>query len=89
MICILAAAAFATDYSTMSLSDMQAMKGSVPESDRSSFQTEMKNKMQALSPEERKAAASSMRKSGSADASGSQMRNGTGGGMGSKRGMGR
>lgn len=44
---------FATDYSSMSLEDLLSQKGSVPELERESFRTEMKSRMQSLTPEER------------------------------------
>lgn len=89
LIGLLTAAAFATDYSSMTLTELQNMRGSVPEADRAAFQNAMQSKMQSLSPEERQTAAQSMRKSqsGAMDGSGSQMRKG--GGMGHGRGMGR
>lgn len=73
---------FAADYSSMSVSELQALKGSVPADDKPAFQSAMQSKMQSLSPEERKAAASSMgqSKSGPMDGSGSKMRKGGQGG---------
>jgi uncharacterized membrane protein YgcG len=44
---------FATDYSTMSLSDMLSQKGSVAVEDRDAFRSSMQSKMQSLTPEER------------------------------------
>lgn len=77
-------AIYATDYSTMTLEELQSSRGSVAEADRSAFQSEMQSRMQSLSPEERQAASSSMRqsKSGAQDGTGSQMRQGGGSGGG-------
>lgn len=84
LIALLSLNVFAADYTAMSMEELQAMRGSVAAEDKAAFQTEMQSRMQALSPEERKTAVSSMRqsKSGSADGMGSQMRKG-GGSMGS------
>ena len=80
---------FAADYTAMTMEEMQAMRGSVATEDKAAFQAEMHSRMQAMTPEERQAAASSMRqsKSGPADGTGSQMRKG-GGSMGSGMGGG-
>lgn len=89
LIALLSLNVFAVDYTTMSMEELQAMRGSVAAEDKAAFQTEMQSRMQSLSPEERQAAASSMRqsKSGPADGTGSQMRKG-GGSMGSSMGGG-
>lgn len=91
-IALLSFSAFAADYSSMSITDMQAMRGSIPETDRAEFQSAMQSKMQTLTPEERQAATSAMRqsKSGSTDGTGSQMRKGSGsGGVGGGTGGGK
>ncbi|PNV83175.1 MAG: hypothetical protein C0627_06475 [Sulfurimonas sp.] len=80
LILLSAVAVFAVDYSAMSTEELRAARGSVAEADRSSFQNEMQSRMQALSPQDREAASSSMRqsRSGAQDGSGSQMRQGRG-----------
>ena len=80
-------ALFAVDYSSMSTEELKASRGTVAESDRSAFQSEMKSRMQSLSPEERQAQSNSMHqsKSGAQDGSGSQMRQGGGNGGDSKQ----
>lgn len=90
LIILSAVAAFAVDYSTMSTTDMQAMRGSVPEADRAAFQSEMQTRLQSMTTEERQSATSAMKqsKSGPSDGTGSQMRkksgsNGMGAGSGS------
>ncbi len=88
-----AVAAFAVDYSAMSMEELQAARGTVAEADRSAFQSEMQTRMQALTPEERAATMATMRqsKSGAQDGTGSQMRSGGGGssmGLGSSMGSG-
>ena len=81
-------AAFAADYTTMTLEEMQAMRGTLPVEERPAFQAEMQSRLQAMTPEERQAATSTMKqsKSGPMDGTGSQMRQG--GGMGSGMGSG-
>ena len=44
---------FAADYSSMSVTDLQSLRGTVPTEDRAVFQASMQEKMQALSPAER------------------------------------
>lgn len=87
LIALLSVATFAADYSTMTATEMQAMRGSVPEADRAAFQSQMQSKVQAMTPEERQSTQTSMKqsKSGAQDGMGSQMRkgNGSGGGRGS------
>lgn len=89
LIALLSLNVFAADYTAMTMEELQAMRGSVAAEDKAAFQTEMQSRMQALSPEERQAATSSMRqsKSGPADGTGSQMRKG-GSSMGSSTGGG-
>lgn len=78
LIALLSLNVFAADYTAMTMEEMQAMRGTVPVEDRAAFQAEMQTRMQSITPEERQAAASSMRqsKSGPADGTGSQMRKG-------------
>lgn len=78
-----AAAIFAADYSTMSMEEMKAARGSVSSADKGAFQAEMQNRMQSMSTEERQKMQTEMRqnRSGAQDGAGSQMRQG-GGGMG-------
>lgn len=89
LVALLSLNLFAADYTAMSMEELQAMRGSVPSEEKAAFQAEMKSRMQALSPEERQAAASTMRqsKSGPADGTGSQMKKG-GGTMGTGMGGG-
>lgn len=63
---------YAADYSSMSLEELQAARGSIGEADRDAFKSEMQSRMQSLSPQEREDARSSMRQSDSS----SQMRRG-------------
>lgn len=46
-------AVFATDYSSMSLEELQSLKGSVPVEQRSAFQQAMRAKMSELTPQQR------------------------------------
>jgi hypothetical protein len=89
LIALLSLNIFAADYTAMSLEELQTLRGNVPQEERAAFQAQMQSRMQSLSPEERQAAASSMRqsKSGPADGTGSQMHKG-GGSMGSSMGGG-
>lgn len=88
-----AATVFATDYGTMTTEELKTMRGSVPEADRSAYQTEMQNRVQVMSTEEKQAMQKDMKQSqsGSTGGSGSQMQKGGGqGGMsgGGQGGMG-
>jgi len=70
---------FAVDYSTMSLTELQTLRGTVAEADKPAFQTEMQSRMSALTPEERQAVSTSMKqsKSGTMSGTGTQARKGT------------
>lgn len=70
---------FATDFSTMTMEELQAMRGSVPVEEREAFQAEMQNRVAAMSEEERQAFVASMKKSqsGPMDGSGNQMQKGS------------
>lgn len=50
---LLASATWAADFSHMSTDEMLNMRGSVPMDDRSSFQQEMQQRMQSMTPQER------------------------------------
>lgn len=52
-ISLLSTLMFATDYSTMSIDDMSAMRGNVPAEEREAFREAWQSKMQGLSQEER------------------------------------
>lgn len=52
-IAVLTSAAFATDFSQMSIEEMVNMRGSVPVADRPAFQEEMQKRMQSMTPQER------------------------------------
>lgn len=58
-----ALSAFATDYSSMSITQLQALRGNVPTADLSAFQSAMQTKVQALSTADRQALQSSMAQS--------------------------
>jgi hypothetical protein len=79
LVLVASAMAFGVDYSTMSLTELQALRGTVAEADRSAFQTEMQSRMSALTPEERQAVSSSMKqsKSGTMSGTGTQSRKGS------------
>jgi hypothetical protein len=55
-----------TDYSTMSITELQALRGNVPTTDLAAFQSAMQTKVQALSTVERQALQSNMAQSNSA-----------------------
>lgn len=88
-VALLSVAAFSADYRTMSTTDMQAMRGSVPEADRAAFQSEMQTRVQTMGTDERQAFQETMKqsKTGSQDGTGSQMRKGSGQGGNSSGGM--
>ncbi len=89
LVALLSITTFAADYSAMTMTEMQAMRGNVPIEDRAAFQNEMKTRTQAMTQEERQSMQTSMKqsKSGPQDGSGSQMRHGGGQGGGSGGGM--
>lgn len=60
--------AFGADYSAMSTTDLAALRGTVPSTDKTAFQTAMQSKMATATTEER--AAMKQSKSGSADGTG-------------------
>ena len=43
----------AVDFSSMSMGEMQALRGHIAKEDRAAFQTEMQNRVQTMTPEER------------------------------------
>lgn len=45
----------AVDFSSMSMGEMQALRGNVAKENRTAFQTEMQNRVQAMTQEERQA----------------------------------
>ncbi|MCK9373316.1 MAG: DUF1104 domain-containing protein [Sulfuricurvum sp.] len=73
-VALLSVAAFSADYSTMTMSELQTMRGSVPEADRAAFQAEMQSRVQAMTVEERQAFKEQMKqsRSGAQDGSGSK-----------------
>ena len=46
---------FAMDYSTMSIAQMQALRGNVAKEDRAAFHAEMQSRIQMMTQEERQA----------------------------------
>lgn len=81
LLSLLSASAFAVDYSAMTTTELQAMRGTVPAEDRAAYQAEMQTRMKAMTQEEKQ---SMMQKSGMGSAAGT----GTGSGSGSGSGMG-
>ena len=81
---------FAVDYSAMTTTELQAMRGTVPAEDRAAYQAEMQTRMKAMTQEEKQ---SMMQKSGMGAAAGtgtgSGSSSGMGGGMGSGGGHGK
>lgn len=74
-VALLGVAAFSADYSTMTLSELQALRGSVPEADRAAFQAEMQSRVQSMTPEERQAFKEQMKQSRSGAQDGSGLKN--------------
>jgi hypothetical protein len=70
----LSVVAFATDYSTMSVTDLQSLRGTVPTEDKTAFQSAMQSKMPTATADERTAMRQS--KSGAANGSGSKYQKG-------------
>ncbi len=80
-IALLASGAFAADFSQMSTEEMMNMRGSVPVSDRPTFQQEMQKRMQSMTPQERQ-------KYKGMGQQGMGMNKGQGQGIGQGKGMG-
>jgi hypothetical protein len=70
----LSVVAFATDYSTMSVTDLQSLRGTVPTEDKAAFQSAMQSKMPTATADER--AAMRQSKSGAANGSGNKYQKG-------------
>lgn len=66
--------AFAADYSSMSVTDLQSLRGTIPTEDRAAFQSAMQSKMATATPAERSAMRQS--KSGTANCSGNKYQKG-------------
>ena len=67
---VLGVFAYATDYSSMSVADLQSLRGTVPIDDKTAFQTAMQSKIPTATADERSAMRQS--KSGTASGSGSK-----------------
>ena len=66
--------AFAADYSSMSVTDLQSLRGTVPTEDKAAFQSAMQSKMATATADER--AAMRQSKSGAANGSGNKYQKG-------------
>ena len=66
--------AFAADYSSMSVTDLQSLRGTVSTEDKAAFQSAMQSKMATATPDERSAMRQS--KSGAANGSGNKYQKG-------------
>ncbi len=73
----------ATDFSTMSMEELNAMRGSVSVEERDAFRAEMQNRLQTMTPEERQQYISERKKQSNGKGQGSmqRLRDGSGGGM--------
>jgi len=67
LIALLSLAAFAADYNAMSVSELQALRGTVPSADLAAFQSAMQTKVQALSQADRQALQSNMQQNRTAN----------------------
>ena len=99
-LCILAMTAFSADYTAMTATELQALRGTVPAEDRAAYQAAVQEKMKTMTQEERQAftqsrvsnpGTGSMGANAGAGAGtgGGMGGNGMGGGMGSGGGHGR
>lgn len=72
----------ATDFSQMTMEELNAMRGTVSTEERDAFRAEMQSRLQAMTPEERQAY-SAERRNNSDQGQGSmqRLRDGSGGGM--------
>ncbi|MGZ8546236.1 MAG: DUF1104 domain-containing protein [Sulfuricurvum sp.] len=55
LVALLSISTFAADYSTMTTTDLQALRGNVPTEERAAFQAEMQTRVQAMTPTEQQA----------------------------------
>ncbi len=71
---LLGSMAYAADYSSMSVTDLQSLRGTVPTEDKAAFQSAMQSKMPTATADER--AAMKQSKSGAANGSGNKYQKG-------------
>jgi hypothetical protein len=74
---LLATTLFATDYNSMSIDELQSLKGSVPTDQREDFRAAMQSKMGTLTSEQRSQYQGSK---GQSQGQGQMLRDGSGGG---------
>lgn len=76
----------ATDFSQMSIAELNAMRGSISTQDKSAYKTEVQSRLKAMDEAERQTYRAE-RRNGSSSGEGSmkQHRNGSGSGEGSKK----
>jgi len=73
------AALMATDYSSMNLDELNALKGSIPQEDREAYKAAKQSKMLSLTPEER-AEKMGQKGLGKGSQNGQKLRDGSGSG---------
>jgi len=72
----------ATDFSQMTIEELNAMRGTVPTDERDAFRAEIQNRLQVMTSEERQAYAAERRNnSDQGQGSMQRLRDGSGGGM--------
>jgi hypothetical protein len=74
----------ATDFSQMTMEELNAMRGTVSTEERDAFRAEMQSRLQAMTPEERQAYITERRNNANNDSGQGTMqrlRDGSGGGM--------
>ena len=83
---LMTVALWATDFSQMSIAELNAMRGLVSTEDRSAYKAEVQNRLKAMDEAERNSYREE-RRNGSSSGEGSmkQHRNGSGSGEGSKK----
>ena len=86
--CVLATGLWATDFSSLTMEELVALRGKVPVEERDAFRAEMQKRMQSMTAEERQKYMPTG-KTGPMDGPGSQYGKGSGGGMGQGGGMGK
>jgi len=79
---VLSLGLFATDFSQMTMEQLNAMRGSVSTEERDAFRAEIQKRLQSMSQEERQNY-SAQRRQGTSNGQGSmqRLRDGSGGGM--------
>lgn len=87
--CLIGMSVFAADYSAMTTTELQAMRGTVPAEDRAAYQAAVQERMRTMTQEEKQTFMQNRVSNPSTGSMGSNASNGMGSGMGGGGGHGR